>query len=183
MIRLVTATLTAIGLLFVSAAGPAVAEPQHDGVTEFDFVVDDFCGDMSVRVWGEFRGWSGLVDRGNDDLDYYRDRFHGFHNYTNLATGKTVKVVSTGPTRDVHVRDNGDGTLTIVWKFSGHEVMYGPDGRRLGQWSGTTKWKVIADHAGTPGDSEDDVLVSETVVHSSGPRGADKCVLVRLATA
>jgi hypothetical protein len=35
--------------------------------------------------------------------------------FTNLANGRRVVVKSQAIDKDLHVTDNGDGTLTVVW--------------------------------------------------------------------
>ena len=47
---------------------------------------------------------------------------------TNVATGKSVHLTQSYRGRDQRIVDNGDGTLTVVFRVIFNETDYNPDG-------------------------------------------------------
>ncbi len=166
--------------------GPAAAAPiEHDTYTnEFEFSVANFCGDMPVRIYGDFHGTFTIVAKGRDHLPHFKLSFHGVHVYTNLATGLALTSLVNTIDKEQSVTDNGDGTLTIRSSYTGHDALYGPDGERVGFLAGTTRSVLVVNHAGTPFDPSDDLLLSQEVVgeHGNIP-DAEFCDIFREATA
>jgi hypothetical protein len=155
-------TLPAIGGLaavaVVSAATPALAEPLvherfHESSSE---VVEEFCGDLTVREDIDFTGTFVGNPHGPDELFYGLEHLHGTHSWTNLANGKTFTVVVNVLNKDQRVTDNGDGTLTIQGLSTGSEKIYGPDGKLLFNNPGQVRFETLIDHGGTPTDPTDD---------------------------
>ncbi|HSV39406.1 MAG TPA: hypothetical protein VLI04_11665 [Nocardioidaceae bacterium] len=165
------APITAIAIS--AGLGPAAAAPfVHDQFdVEFDFVTETFCGDMSVRVEGDFQGTFTIMQKGREHLPHFQQNLHGTHRWTNLATGLAMTDVLNTIAKDQSVTDNGDGTITVRAAYTGHDALYGPDGRRIDQFGGTTWSVIILDHGGTLVDPDDDVLLSEEIVsdHGNGP--------------
>ena len=175
------------GLSISSWPGPAGAAPEevdhfHD---QFDFEVSDFCGDLAVRIVGDFSGIIATRQVGREDLPHYTASSHGTETTTNLATGLSVTLIENGTSKDIRVVDNGDGTLTVLAAFNGRDVLIGPDGERLGHAAGSTRSEILLDHGGTPTDPSDDELIDEHVVSRNGLRkspGADFCAVLRDVT-
>jgi hypothetical protein len=131
------------------------------------FVVNDFCGDIVVRVEFSERG-SGVGRLAGPGRQLrYTVTHHGQATYTNLATGRKFTFAWSYVDQDKRVTDNGDGTLSILGRSPGSERVKGPDGKLLDVKAGLFTWVVVLDHGGTPTDPSDDTFVSITFL--SGP--------------
>jgi hypothetical protein len=98
---------------------------------------------------------------------------------TSLANGKSVTQVSRDIDQDMLVTDNGDGTLTILAKSVGVDVLYSSDGEVLARNPGQTRVEVLIDHGGTPSDpSDDEFLEFLGVVKGSTGRNDDFCAAI-----
>lgn len=170
--------LTAIALASVAPAAAKPIERVHFHDSSH-FVVEDFCGDLTVRIDVEIRGSFLLNPHGPDGLAYAAERFHGTVSFTNLANGKTLTSVFNNLVKDLKVTDNGDGTLTLLVMATGSNKIYGPDGRLLFNDPGQVRFEVLIDHGGTPTDPSDDEFISERLVKGSTGRndleGRDFC--------
>ena len=149
----VTVLLSAAGL---AAAQPLEQEHVHESGSE---VIDEFCGDLTVRHDFEADLYFSAKPHGPDGLIYFADRVRLTDSWTNLANDKTFTVVVNGQQKDRRVTDNGDGTLTILVLGAGRQSAYGPDGSRLFLDAGTFRFELLVDHGGTPTDPFDDVLL------------------------
>ena len=166
-------TLLAVGLtglLIGSMATATEAKPlEHIRFFESESeVVDDFCGDLTVRSEYHDRGVIQARQTGPDRLPRYTVSHHGGATSTNLATGKAFTITWNYLEQDVRVRDNGDGTVTILAQVPGPETIYGPDGQRLFVSGGTMRIELIVDLAGTPADTSDDVVIDEEFLSGHG---------------
>ena len=119
-------------------------------------VVEDFCGDLTVRIDEDFRGAFLLNARGPHGLAYGSETLHGTQVFTNLANGKTFTQIFNVVSKDLKVTDNGDGTLTILVLATGSGKVYGPDGNLLFNDPGQIRVEILIDHGGTPTDPADD---------------------------
>ncbi len=131
------------------------------------YVMDDFCGDIAVRVEFSERG-SGVgrvAGRGRHLL--YTVTHHGRAAYTNLATGRQFTLAWNYLDQDKRVTDKGDGALSITGMSPGSERVRGPDGKPLDVKAGLFRWVLVLDHGGTPTDRGDDTFVS--ITYLSGP--------------
>jgi hypothetical protein len=140
------------------AATPAVAKPLervHFDETTSE-VVDDFCGDLTVRIDTDVHGSFLFNFHGPDGLGYGAEKLHSTTTYTNLATGKSMTEVLNGLSKDLKVTDNGDGTLTLLGLSTGSFKVFGPDGEFLFNDPGQIRFELLIDHAGTPTDPSDD---------------------------
>jgi hypothetical protein len=178
---LVSTTGLAVGVL-LSTAGLAQAQPlEQEHVHESDSeVIEEFCGDLTVRHDFEVDVYFSAKPHGPDGLIYFADRFRGTDSWTNLANDKTFTVVFNGQQKDLRVTDNGDGTLTILVLQAGRQSAYGPDGTRLNLDAGTSRVSFLVDHGGTPTDPSDDEEIegSFQVVKQAGrsdTAGRDFC--------
>lgn len=141
-----------------ATAGQAAAEPLeqehvHESSTE---VIEEFCGDLTVRHDFEADVYFSAKLHGPDGLIYFADRVRITDSWTNLANDKTFTVAVAGQQKDLLVTDNGDGTLTILVLVAGRQFAYGPDGTRLFLDAGSFRFEFMVDHGGTPTDPFDD---------------------------
>lgn len=174
--------LTAVALLVVTASPIAEAKPLervhfHDATSE---VVEDFCGDLVVRIDEETRGAFLFNPHGPDWLAYGSEKIHHVISFTNLANDQTFTQTDNFVQKDLKVTDNGDGTLTILVMGAGSSKVYGPDGKLLFNDPGQTRFEILVDNAGTPSDPSDDVFLADLgVVKGSTGRndlaGRDFC--------
>jgi hypothetical protein len=152
-----TAALTLVGLSAPALAKPLVREHFQDSSSE---VVEEFCGDLTVRIDREVTGTFLLNPQGRNRLAYATENVRETFSVTNLATGKSYTSVSRVTFRDLKVTDNGDGTLTIPVLATGSEKWYGPDGKFLFNNAGQVRFKLLIDHSGTPTDPDDDEFLA-----------------------
>ena len=159
---------------------PSAAKPIENEHFEESFsdVIPDFCGGTPVLFEHESTTHLKAVSRGKDGLIHFAANIRGTNRITNLTTSKTFTIEFTFNDKDQRVADNGDGTLTILFKSTGTGKAYGPDGQRLFLDAGGIWSEVLIDHGGTPTDPSDDTFISETPVKASGrfdTEGRDFC--------
>jgi hypothetical protein len=116
-----------------------------------------------------------VTRRGRDGLVYFMENVHITETVTNLANGKSVSDESRTVQKDLHVIDNGDGTLTILVLATGNFVLYGANGQAIAHNSGQIRFDLLIDHGGTPGDPSDDVELEFTLVKESTGTNDDVC--------
>ena len=173
----VAAVLTAVAVAFALAA-PVTAKPLEHGTfhDEFTFIDPDFCGaGLEVGFDGVAEGRFLVTRRGRDGLVYFMEHVHITETLTNLANGKSVSDQSRTVQKDLHVIDNGDGTLTILVLATGNFVLYGANGKAIAHNSGQVRFELLIDHGGTPGDPSDDVELEFTLVKESTGTNDDFC--------
>jgi hypothetical protein len=167
------AAVVSIALVMLPAASANAAPPhvQEHYNDVFDILLPTpdeleenpeatFCGLLNVPLHGETHGYFSIKNQGNSDYPYFADRFHNSFTYTNPMTGLSFTVVSTGQGRDLHVVDNGDGTLTITSMITGVTKVYGPDGELLFTDRGLFRVTSLIDTNGTI-DPEDDEFIRD----------------------
>lgn len=180
MIGRVAAVLTAAALAGALAA-PVTAEPLEHGTfhDEFSFPDPDFCeAGLDVRIDVVVDGRFAAMRRGRDGLVYFMERVSVAQTFTNLANARQVTSRETTLAKDLHVTDNGDGTLTVVFLATGNFTVYGENGKAIARNPGQIRIEFVVDHAGTPDFPPDDILLSETVVKMSTGRSDDFCEAV-----
>jgi hypothetical protein len=173
----VAAVLTA-AMVALAMAAPVAAAPLEQGTfhDEFSFVDSDFCGaGLEVRFDVVVDGQFLVTRRGRDGLVYFMEHIHRTDTVTNLANGRTITDDERTVSKDVHVIDNGDGTLTVVVLATGNFTIYGEDGRAIARNPGQIRFELLIDHGGTPGDPSDDVELEFTLVKESTGRSDDAC--------
>jgi len=140
-----------------AAIGPMAAQPLERGHfhDSGSVVLEQFCGDLTVRLDFVVLGTFLLNPHGPDGPAYGGETLHGSVAYTNLANNKTVTTTFNNRINDLKVTDNGDGTLTILVLGAGSNKWYGPKGEILND-PGQLRWELLVDHAGTPTDPTDD---------------------------
>jgi hypothetical protein len=130
----------------------------------------------SQRPHRHRRAWIVPVNfHGPDGLGYGAEKLHSTATYTNLAAGKTMTEVLSGPTKDLKVSDNGDGTLTLLVLSTGSFKVFGPGGEFPFNDPGQIRFELLIDHAGTPTDPSDDefllFLEDLGIVEGAAPDG------------
>ena len=176
----------AAGLALVGSmalAGGASAEPIEHGEfhDEGTFIDHDFCDVLGLDVQGDFVFDNHFLvnTHGPDGLIYFQETYHVTTVFTNLANpANTVTSVERAIGKDLRVTDNGDGTLTILQLSTGNATLYGPDGKAIGRNPGQVRFEFVVDHAGTPTDPSDDVVLEERMVKGSTGRSDDFCETV-----
>jgi hypothetical protein len=150
---LVAAVLTVGFTTSAALARPLEKVHFHDVTSE---VVEDFCGDLTVRIDEDIRGAFLFNAHGPDGLAYGSETVRGTQVITNLANDKTFTQIFSVLNKDLKVTDNGDGTLTILVLATGSSKVYGPDGKLLFSDPGQIRFEILIDHGGTPTDPSDD---------------------------
>ncbi len=143
-------------------------------------MIQNFCGDLTVRFAYEVHGTFLFNPHGPHGLAYAKETVHGKQVFTNLSNGMSLTHVFNNVTKDLKVVSNGDGTLTILVLATGSNKWYGPDGKLLFNDPGQTRFEVLIDHGGTPNDPTDDEFLEflGVVKGSTGrndPQGRDFC--------
>jgi hypothetical protein len=174
-IRRSTTAVAVAGLVSGVGATAAHAKPYEN--VRFDETsteeVDDFCGDLHVRLDIHDQGHFITRPTGPDRLPRITATHHGGGTFTNLATGKAFTLTWNYGDMAVHLADNGDGTFTAVFQVPGPERFYGPDGQLLYTDGGTMRIRIIVDDNGTPNDLGDDFVVSEEFLGGHGGKPQD----------
>ena len=174
---LLAATLTAV------EAKPLEHIRYHDSGSE---IVDDYCGDMNVRIDFQDSGVLQIRQTGPNRLPKHTVSHHGDATFTNLATGKSFVIGWHYLEQEAKVTQNGDGTYTVLYQVPGPETIYGPDGQRLNTSGGMYRLEFTVDNAGTPDDLSDDVVIGEEFVGDFGGQPQqpfDYCEQFRTLTA
>ena len=167
----------AAGLLLAGSPATAAAPDRFTEPIDFAFTEDDFCDSagltVEIAVTGEKR--VKVTQRGTDSLPHFSRHLTVERVFTNNATGAFFTTRDVAHFQDLHVADNGDGTLTVVNFGTGFSMMFDPDGRIIGKDTGQTRWESIIDLNGTPDDFTDDELISEQVLLGSTGTNDDFC--------
>ena len=120
---------------------------------------------------------------GLEGLIYFAEHVIVETSFTNPDTGATMTTVERSVSKDLHVIDNGDGTLTVVVLATGNYTMYGADGKAIGRNPGQFRFELLVDHGGTPTDPDDDVELDFQVLKDSTGRSDDFCAVALQALA
>jgi hypothetical protein len=169
----VAAMVLAAGVLASTAgAGTPFRDTIHD---EYAFPLEDFCdvAGLTVDLEGVLDIRVQIGEHGRAGLDYFLQ--HGTQRETLSANGVTLTSVANVIEKDLHVTDNGDGTLTILILATGNAVLYGPDGRAIARNPGQVRLELLVDDNGTPDDPFDDIELDRHVVKESTGRSDDFC--------
>jgi hypothetical protein len=150
---LVAAVLT-VGFMTSAALARPLEKVHFHGVASE--ILEDFCGDLTVRIDEDIRGAFLLNAHGPDGLPYGSERVSGTQVITNLANDKTFTQTFSVLTKDLKVTDTGNGTLTILVLATGTSKVFGPDGKLLFNDPGQIRFEILVDSGGTPTDPSDD---------------------------
>lgn len=167
----------------LTTAGTATGALLDSGTDTFTIAetIKDYCDVKGLRVQHEASvvvRWRDAT-HGSDGLVYFTEQVDYAGTITNPRTGRWVTDVVNTLTKDLHVTDNGDGTLTIVVFGTGNAAVYDESGAVLGRDPGQTRWQITVDHGGTPDDPSDDEFLSfDGVLLGSTGRSDDYCTAV-----
>lgn len=178
---LVAAVAAMLAISGTANAAPPVHESFHD---EFSFIDNDFCGTgLSIEIDGVVDGRALIQAKGKQGLIYFAEHLLVATTFTNPESGATITSVERTIRKDLHVVDNGDGTLTVVVLATGNFTMYGADGTAIGRNPGQFRFELLIDHGGTPIDPSDDVFLEFHVLKESTGRSDDFCAVALEALA
>lgn len=171
---IVAITVLALGLVAAPASGkPLVQEHFESSFTE---TVEE-CGltvDFSVDDHGLFQ----ITTRGPGSPAYFHVTAHGSVTWTNPANGKTFTHVFNSVNKDLHITDNGDGTITVIAFGAGSDKYYA-NGELVLRNPGQTRVEILVDLNGTPEFFDDDIVLDEQIILGSTGRndteGLDFC--------
>jgi hypothetical protein len=156
---------------------PATAAPPSRFIEpiEFTFTDSDFCGveGLTVEIVGDGEERVQMAVRRGET--YFSSHVRLEQTFTNTATGSTITTREVSSYKDLHVTNNGDGTLTIANFGPGFCMMYDSDGRIIGKNTGQSRFESMIDLNGTPDDFEDDTLISEELILGSTGTNDDFC--------
>ena len=166
------AFLCAIGVA-VASATPASAQPPEPISESGSFIEQEvfpgFCGGLvTFPVLHTFSEEGKSLLKSRDGLPHLMFTSKRTDTYTNTLNGQTLTVTALVTGKDQSIVDNGDGTFTIVFKASGLQKSYGPDGSLLFIDAGLVKLQFLLDHGGTPSDPSDDVILDMEVLAQNG---------------
>ncbi|MBD8871161.1 hypothetical protein [Nocardioides donggukensis] len=157
-------------------AGHATAAPPTRITTPLDFYFagDDFCGaGISIEIVGVGEEQLQVTQRRGET--YFSAHARLDVSFTNTETGVTITSREITRFTDLHVTDNGDGTLTIVSFGTGFAMAYDSDGRIIAKNTGQSRLRTTLDLNGTPDDFEDDTVISEELILGSTGTNDDFC--------
>jgi hypothetical protein len=142
---------------------------------EYSDTVENWCGEpgLTVEVVGTYDARVKVTTKGRRQLVHFAG--HERIDETQTANGVTTRVVVRSLFKDLKVKDNGDGTLTIVILGTGNATLYGPNGKAVARDPGQVRFRLIVDHGGTPADPDDDVEISFDQIKGSTGRSDDFC--------
>ena len=171
--------LLGFGLPTLFSVAPASAAPVERGEFHDVFTgeIDDFCDvpGFTVSFEAVVDGSFSVKTHGPDGLLFYKEHASILQTTTNLANNLSVVEKTHVVDKDLHVTDNGDGTLTIVILITGPSTLYGPDGKAIARNPGQVRFEAVVDHGGTPTDPSDDIELSFTQIKGSTGRTDDYC--------
>ncbi len=179
--RLRLATSLALGVVpavvfSTAASAQKVARDafHHQGT----FVLEDFCevAGLDVRVDFILDVREQVVPHGRAQLAYFLSHGTRTETLTNLASGSSVTSVTKVIEKDKRVKDNGDGTLTVLVLATGNATLFGADGKAIARNPGQVRFEFLVDDGGTPTDPSDDEIIEFLgVVKESTGRSDDFC--------
>ena len=173
----VASALAGMAVPSVAVAGAATAAPSHWETVHGEYGPGiSFCGPPYAQQ-GEVDVRFRTTTHGPDGLSYDYEHADFTDTWTNVTTGESVTVVGSYRSGAVRVLDNGDGTLTALFKNTDNNVIYDGEGQPIGRRAGLTSFELVFDHAGTPTDPSDDELLEFRVVQDTG-RHDDLCALL-----
>ena len=174
-------TLLGFALPTLVSVAPASAKPVERGEFHdvFNEVFQDFCA-PGLTVTSRFvvDGRFAVKSHGPSGLLFYMEHASSAQTFTNPVNGLSVVDKTRILDKDLHITDNGDGTLTILILRTGPSSLYGPDGKAIARNPGQVRFELVVDHGGTPLDPSDDVELSFTQVKGSTGRTDDYCAAI-----
>ena len=166
----VLSALAACGMLLVMVQ-PAAAQlvdrtHQHIVVTLPD---DEVCG-VPVTTTADIIN-NDQVRLASSGFPLFKTTGRVTVTWTNPATGKSVSnFFAGGLVKDLTVVDNGDGTITLRTAITGvPEKIRVANGKPITMDVGRLVIVSVIDYNGTPTNTDDDVLIFQSVESISGP--------------
>lgn len=164
--RLTTGALT-LGLV-VALAAPATARPvlsehNHDSWTGYGVCDANISDDATIDET------FSVITHQDGTVGYTQDNFRLSEVFTNLDTGRTFRVDSTGAFKDLRITDNGDGTYTFLSQQAGTSVAWDDSGAVVSRDSGLIRVQGSYDTQGTPLPFDDVLVTDYGVVSTAGP--------------
>ena len=173
--------ITSVAIMALTAgllmgASPATAAPPTRITEPIDitFTEENFCdiAGLTVEIVGDGEERIQMEERRGET--YFSSHVRLEHTFT-TASGASFTTREVSRFGDLHVTDNGDGTLTVVFFGTGFFMMYDADGRIIGKNSGQSRLETTIDLNGTPDDFEDDIVISEDLILGSTGTNVDFC--------
>jgi hypothetical protein len=176
--QLVVLLSSALSGVLVTAA-PVDAKPVDRGTfTEsYDLVHEDFCGvpGLTVSDVGSVRVRFRVNTHGRSENPGYAENLREEGTVTDISTGNLVTYTVVANSKDLHVSDNHDGTITVSSFGTGNFTVRDENGTALGRNPGQFRHQVLIDTNGTPDDFSDDELLDDQVLKESTGRNDDVC--------
>jgi hypothetical protein len=165
MAAVLAAAAAAVALAAPVSAAPLDGGRFHD---EFSFVDPDFCGaGLAVLVEGTNDGRFMFNKRGATGAFTVQEHFRD--TYTNLDNDAYITDEGRVLSNDIHVTDNGDGTITVLTQSTGPFTLYDSSGRPIARNSGLVRDRFVLDYNDTLLFPDDDIFISgERVLGSTG---------------
>jgi hypothetical protein len=154
-------------LVMVRPAAAQLIERSHDHIVA-TIPGDEVCGvPVTTTIDIIANDQERLAKSG---FPLFKDTGRGTITWTNPANGKSVTNFFSGTSMDLTVVDNGDGTITLRTAVTGvPEKITLADGRIATMDVGRVVFVTVLDYNGTPTDTDDDVLISQSIESISGP--------------
>lgn len=165
----------ATSLLIGGSPASAVAPTRITEPIDFSFTEDDFCDVAGLSVHAVWVGEERVQVAQRRGQTYFSAHLRLERTLTNTATGATITTRDVSSFRDLHVTDNGDGTLTVVNFGTGFFMVYDSDGRIIGKNTGQSRFETTIDLNGTPDDFDDDSVISDELILGSTGTNDDFC--------
>ncbi len=180
--RLTGAIAAGLAAVALVATGPVQAASLDSGTEPIEFTntVNKFCdvNGLRVRIDGEGTLTYSLDVRGSDGYVFYSERIVLDVTWTNVRTGAYVTGHENTSFRDLTIKDNGDGTHTIIYFGTGNFTVSDSTGTAIVRNPGQLRFEVVIDLNGTPEDLDDDEVISEQLILGSTGRNDDFCSAV-----
>ena len=174
-------TLAVSALVSISGLVSAALLERGTFHDEFSELVMDFCDvpGLDVQVDGVVDGSFHVGSRGRNGLVFFMEHVQVSRVMTNVANEAMVSDREITVSKDLHVVDNGDGTLTITVLATGNLTVYGEDGKAIARNPGQVRFQFMVDHGGTPADPSDDTEIAFLgVIKESTGRSDDVCAAI-----
>jgi hypothetical protein len=153
-----------------------MAAPLDRGTYHFEdtFIDADFCGaGLEVQIEIVVDGRFMFNQRGHTAA--FNSQEHRRETITNLANGEWVYDDFRVLANDIHVTDNGDGTITVLTMATGPFTLYDSAGKPIARNSGQVRDELVLDYNDTLLDPSDDILISVERVKDSTGTNDDFC--------
>ncbi len=154
------------------ALAPLSLSPAHAAVihghNSFDviFPSPNLCGSGHDAVGHAVGSETDVVRLNKAGYPLFFSNFVGTTTFT--AGARSVSVRFAGPSRDLSVVSNGDGTITVTTAYTGQISVLSSSSGGTDVTVGRVVYASLLYDNGTPGNADDDVFVSQTVVSQSG---------------